>query len=297
MARIPAAEVDVTLDLVRGLLESQHPDLLEGRDLQPFSFGWDNVMLRLGGDLLVRVPRRALAAELIEHEQAWLPELRSRLPVAVPAPVRTGVPAAGYPWHWSVVPWVDGDVLGVPTASRSPVAEDLGRFLAALHVPAPSGVVPNPFRGGDLRGRADLVAERAERIVGAGADTLMARWEKDLEVGATGPRLWVHGDLHPLNVLVREHRLIAVIDWGDITAGDPACDLAIAWLGFSTADAATLRTTYDAAVGHSLDLDALWRRGRAWALHLTLVLLDSSDDHPRLAAVGRHGLARLTARS
>lgn len=296
MARIPAAEVDVTPELVRSLLADQHPDLAD-LPITVFANGWDNVMLRLGEDLVVRVPRRELAAELVEHEQAWLPVLAPRLPTAVPAPLRVGRPALGYPWSWSVLPWHPGQALGmVPVTERARAAVELGEFLAALHVPAPDDVWQSPYRGGSLRGRIDLVAERLSRHASDRAEELLT-WFRSVvdQPGPPGPRLWVHGDLHPLNVVIDGGALAAVIDWGDITAGDPACDLTIAWLGFDVLDAAALHDTYDAAATHHLDLEALWTRAHAWALHLTLVILDASDDHPELAGVGRHGLFRLLA--
>ena len=294
MARIPAAEVQVTPELVRSLLADQHPDLAH-LPVAVFANGWDNAMLRLGDHLLVRAPRRALAARLVEHEQAYLPLLAPRLPTAVPAPVRVGRPALGYPWSWSVLPWHAGRALGAePLEVRAGLAVDLGAFVAALHTPAPDHVWDSPYRGGSLRDRFDLVAERAGRHAPEHAARLMARFGADVEQpDPPGPRLWVHGDLHPLNVLVDDGDLAAVIDWGDVTAGDPACDLAIAWLGFDPAAAESLRASYGDAVRHHLDLDRLWQRARGWALHLALVLLDSSDDHPELAAVGRHGLVRL----
>lgn len=294
MARIPAAEVDVTPALVRALLAEQHPDLA-ALPITPFAHGWDNVMLRLGDDLLVRMPRRAIAAGLVEHEQTWLPLLATQLPTAVPAPVRVGRPGLGYPWAWTVLAWVPGVPLSeLPVGGRERVAASLAAVLTALHVPAPDAVRANPARGNSLCDRADVVAERAERHLGDDAPAVLAAWRRAVDdPPPPGPRLWVHGDLHPLNVLTADGDLVALIDWGDLTAGDPACDLAIAWLGLDPAAAATLRTRYDRAARHDLDLEALWQRGWAWAVHLSLLLLDSSDDHRGLAAIGAHGVSRV----
>src|SRR5947199_9685209 len=100
---MPAAAVDVDEPLVRSLLREQHPDLA-GLPLQVAAFGWDNVVYRLGSELAVRLPRRAVAVPLVEHEQRWLPQLARRLPLPIPAPVRTGAPGRGYPWPWSIGP-------------------------------------------------------------------------------------------------------------------------------------------------------------------------------------------------
>lgn len=297
MARMPAAELDVTPDLVRDLLAAQHPDLLEGREISVFANGWDNAMLRLGDDLLVRLPRRELAARLVEHEQAWLPLLADRLPAPIPAPVRTGVPSPGYPWSWSVLPWLPGHPLASATAPEhgETVAAELGRFLAALHTPAPGDVWTSPYRGGPLRDRRPDVEGRIREHATGATQPLLDRWSALIALpDPPDPRLWVHGDAHPLNVLVEAGHLAAVIDWGDLCAGDPAGDLIGAWLAFDPPAADAMRAAYDDAATHSLDLDQLWLRAEAWAIHITTMILANSEDHPDLDAVGRFGLHRLT---
>lgn len=169
---MPAAEVSVSVDLVRRLLDEQHPDLAD-LPVEVLANGWDNLVCRLGEEFLVRLPRRAMAARLVAHEQRWLPELADRLPLPVPAPVRVGTPTAQYPWSWSVVPFFPGH-----TAARSEpddpwsAAVTLGGFLDALHAPAPARAPVNPARGIPLAGRAKSVltglahADPAERATG-----------------------------------------------------------------------------------------------------------------------------------
>src|SRR5579863_1083475 len=143
--RWPEPEVPVDEGLVRCLLEEQHPDLA-GLPLHLCDAGGDNMMWRLGDGLAVRLPRRQIAAALVEHEQRWLPELAVSLPLAVPVPVRSGRPSAGYPWKWSVVPWIEGapgDRVRITDHARS--AERLGAFLRALHRPAPEEAPHNPW--------------------------------------------------------------------------------------------------------------------------------------------------------
>src|SRR5262245_2189646 len=151
---MPAAEVSVSPELVRRLLAAQQPDLAH-LPVQPMAHGWDNLMYRLGGELAVRLPRRAAAARLIMHEQRWLPAIAPRLPLPVPAPVRTGRPALGYPWPWSIVPFLPGQMAArEPPADPAGAAASLGGFLAALHAPAPADAPVNPIRGIPLAGRA-----------------------------------------------------------------------------------------------------------------------------------------------
>src|SRR3954469_20562873 len=98
---MPAAEVDVDETLVRRLLAEQCPKFA-GRPLRLEAFGWDNVVYRLGDDLVVGLPRPQIAAVLIEHDHGWLPQLAVGLPLPIPAPVFGGRPGSGYPWNWSV---------------------------------------------------------------------------------------------------------------------------------------------------------------------------------------------------
>ena len=279
----PAAEVEIDDALVRSLLRDQFPDLAD-LDVVEVASGWDNVIYRLGDELTVRLPRRAVAAVLVEHEQRWLPTFADRLPLPIPVPLYNGRPALGYPWHWSVCPWLPGE-----TALRAPVHDDdaataLGRFVEALAQPAPPDAPPNPLRGIPLAGRTERL-EANLHAIGDAVDVPAVRslWS---ELVATpvwdGPPLWIHGDLHPGNVLVHEGRLSAVIDFGDVTGGDPAMDLSAAWMFFPP----SIRSTFRAAAGGSDD--ATWARARGWAIAFGIACLASSADNAEFTALGRH---------
>ncbi|HEY2265389.1 MAG TPA: aminoglycoside phosphotransferase family protein, partial [Streptosporangiaceae bacterium] len=229
---MPAAEVEISAGLVRRLLAGQHPDLAQ-LPVEFLANGWDNELYRVGDGLIARLPRRAPAARIIENEQRWLPGLASRLPLPIPSPERTGVPACGYPYSWSVVPYLPG----VPAAEASSfdpagAAAAVGGFLGALHVPAPADAPANPFRGVPLAERAASVAANLALIPGQVDENAVRReWDAALAApGYDGPPLWLHGDLHPSNILVNDGQVSGVIDFGDITAGDPASDLSVAWM-------------------------------------------------------------------
>src|SRR5215469_1600905 len=133
---MPAAEVDVSPDLVRRLLAAQQPDLAH-LPVTMMAHGWDNVMCLVGDDLVARLPRREMSVNCLVNEQRWLPSLAPRLPLPVPAPVRAGRPGLGYPWPWSIVPFLPGrPAAGNPPADLRDAAAGLARFLAALHAPA-----------------------------------------------------------------------------------------------------------------------------------------------------------------
>src|SRR5438270_9364053 len=227
----PDAEVPIDEPLVRRLLAEQQPDLAS-LPLELTDAGWDNVLWRLGHELAVRMPRRAIAAPLIDHEQRWLPELAPGLPLAVPVPLRKGDPSDEFPWHWSVVPWLEGT-----PADRTPVtrpdttAERLGAFLRAMHRPAPADAPSNPWRSGPVATRSDTFEQRVGKLAAYVDAAVLSRiWTDAASAPAhAGPPRWVHGDLHPGNLLVRNGAVVAVIDFGDLCAGDPAVDVGAAW--------------------------------------------------------------------
>jgi aminoglycoside phosphotransferase (APT) family kinase protein len=282
---MPAAEIDVDERLVRRLLAAQHPDLAE-LPLAELAFGWDNVIYRLGEELTVRLPRRAVAAVLVEHEQRWLPRLPP-LPLPIPVPLHTGGPGTGYPWPWSICPWLPGDVAATsPPADPFAAATDLGRFVRALHRPAPPDAPHNPVRGIPLPARSEVFAQHLARL-GDHVDVaaVAEEWHRLAATPAwTGPPLWLHGDLHAANVLVHEGAVSAVIDFGDVTAGDPATDLAVAWVMLPS----EARDVFRAAAGDPDD--DTWDRARGWALALAVACLANSAANPLIGAMGQRTL-------
>jgi aminoglycoside phosphotransferase (APT) family kinase protein len=301
---MPAADVDVTVGLVRELLADQHPDLA-GLPVSFLASGWDNALFRLGDSLIIRLPRRELGARIIIGEQRWLPLLASRLPIKIPSPVRTGHAAALYPYSWSVVPYLPG----VPAADAPQsldldvVTRQLAEFFAALHVPAPSDAPVNPYRGVPLAHRAEsFEANLAIAALTPDADVLLVgesairrAWADALAAPAyPGPAVWLHGDAHPANILVDGGVVSGVIDFGDITAGDPACDLSIAWKLLPLDWHQAFRADYLQASEGAGD-GGLWRRARGWALSHALVFLAHSADNPQLHRIGEQTLARVLA--
>ena len=304
----PIAEVRVDTALVARLIRAQHPDL--HGPLRLVESGWDNVIYRLGERLSVRLPRRALAAPLVQNEQRWLPAIAERLPVPIPVPVRVGRPTSYYPWSWSITPWFDGIAAAeVPVQARAAIARELAEVVAAMHVPAPPPDAPaerraphSPVRGVPLATRTDAVLDRLASGSIPHADAVRDLWLRAVAVAPwAGDPLWLHGDLHPGNVLLTgatPPQLAAVLDFGDLTAGDPATDLAAGWLFFDAPARAVFRARHDELAGPDRGATAdTWRRAVGWAITQGTAMVAHSDDNPRMAALGRHVLEQVLTTS
>ncbi|MDJ0595896.1 MAG: aminoglycoside phosphotransferase family protein [Pleurocapsa sp. MO_226.B13] len=283
----PISEVEIDTALVFDLLAKQHPDLIN-LPLQLLDFGWDNVIFRLGDRLCVRLPRRQVAAKLIEHEQTWLPQIADRLTMPIPTPYRLGKPTANYPWRWSILPWVSGVTADreQPNANQ---AKLLGSFLRSLHLPPPANAPANPVRGVPLKQRADIIEQRIQRLeskIDPIAKTIKNIWHRALDAPIDVPAKWLHGDLHPGNILVKDGAIAGIIDWGDITSGDIATDLASIWMLFPNRDA-----RQQAIAEYTNISEATLQRAKGWAIYFGVTLLDVGlIDNPRQAIIGERTL-------
>jgi aminoglycoside phosphotransferase (APT) family kinase protein len=261
-------EIQVDEAAVRALLREQRPEWA-GLSLAPAGAGTDNRMYRLGGELLVRMPRTPGNAEAVHKEQEWLPRLAPHLSCRVPEPVHSGAPGAGFPLAWSVYRWIDGEVAG-PGAVRDWAAfgGDLAAVVRELHAAPLMGAVREGelswYRGGGLRecdGWVSEALDACEALEGHGLDVRRLRqlWREALELPEpSGPQVWLHGDLKPTNLLVRDGRLHAVIDFGCLSVGHPDAEHAPVW---------DLPAAARRAYREALRLDeATWQRARAWAV-------------------------------
>lgn len=276
---------------MRSLLREQHPDLAD-RPLAPAGEGWDNAMFRLGQHFLVRLPRRQVAADLVAGEHRWLPVIDSLVDLPVPVPVRHGQPTPYFPWPWSIIRWIPGrPAAHTPIGARGRWAGVLARFAAQLHQSAPAEAPHNPMRGVPLATRDQVFRERLAAVDHPRAGELLAQWEAALRAPVyDGPPAWVHGDPHPLNMIVNRGNLAAVIDFGDLTGGDPATDLATAWQTFNLEGRALFVVRYSELAGRD---EALWARASGWAAYYAVNSLALSADSPDFQAIARHTISQL----
>ena len=241
--------------------------------------GWDNISFRLGETMLVKVPRDPVYAGQPKREREALNALSDKLPLAIPRSIALGAPSELCPNHWSILEWIEGETVAYSSTKARSLPEDLARFLRVLHDLAPSIAlspeVANFWRGGSLSHQT-AEFEAATVQLGGKMDMkpVLAVWAEANACEQPARKCWVHGDIAPANLLQRDGKLCAAIDFGLASAGDPACDLAIAWFAFDSSERGKFLQTYG-----TRDRDLLLR-ARAWALWKAVLILAEMSRQP-----------------
>lgn len=255
----------------KALVAKQFPEWADLKISPVATSGWDNRTFHLGSRMLLRFPSAASYALQVEKEQKWLPFLAPKLPLLIPTPLGLGVPGDGFPWHWSVYNWIDGKTLAsISSSNKIKVAEQLASFLTALYkISSENGPLAgthNYFRGGKVSIYEPETLQSID-ILASQLDHHLVRkiWASGSETEWEHPLVWVHGDVSPGNILLQGENLNAVIDFGLLSVGDPACDLAISWTFFDPDSRKRFRDCV------ALD-DGTWKRGRSWALWKALII-------------------------
>jgi aminoglycoside phosphotransferase (APT) family kinase protein len=257
--------------LVHRLIASQFPKW-QGLPIETVTAsGWDNRTFHLGKKMLVRLPSAAEYAPQVDKEHKWLPKLAAALPVSIPTPLEVGKPEYGYPWKWSIYRWLEGETVAAVSVEDLPaLASDLASFLLALHqvdtTGGPLAGIHSFYRGGSLS-TYDSETRRAINLLKGEIDECAAVsvWETALSSSWTNPPVWVHGDISAGNLLVQSGKLSAVIDFGQLSIGDPACDLVANWTLFQGRSRKIFQ--------ESLPLEKEnWERARGWALWKSLLV-------------------------
>jgi aminoglycoside phosphotransferase (APT) family kinase protein len=289
--RMHEDELEIDDTLVADFVATQFPQWAHLPLRRYDSAGTVNAIYRLGEDLAVRLPLQPGKAAQFERDRRWLPLLRPRLPLAIPEPLAAGEPTEAYPSAWAVYRWLPGEpVTTARVEDPLALALDLAGFILALQAldtsdgPPPS--VDNYRRGAPLAPRDTSARKGLEALRGViDTDAATEVWERALAAPEwDGPPTWLHGDLMPGNLLVEAGRLSAVIDFGSLGVGDPACDMIPAWLSLP----ASVRGDFRAGLGVD---DATWQRGRGWALWVCLVGLPYyPESNPAFWRVLRRGI-------
>jgi aminoglycoside phosphotransferase (APT) family kinase protein len=260
-------EVDIDAELVRRLLAAQFPQLTDLPIREVKATGTVNAIYRLGDHLYARLPRVQGWAQDLDKEWQWLPRLAPHLSLQIPEPVAHGHPERSYPFAWAIYRWIDGQPYADALVDdEREAARELAQFVAELRRVAPVGAPPGgrrPLRELDAVTRA-AIRSAADAI---DSDAATAAWELALQAPAwNGTPVWVHTDLLRSNVLVRDGRLRAVIDFGGAGVGDPAADVIAAW--------SVLGPTGRGVFRDALDVDdGTWDRARGFALHQAALII------------------------
>lgn len=263
-------EIRISVHQLRELLADQFPHLAMERIEQLPIGGTDHVLFRIGESLLARMPRVDWAAEQAAKDAAWLPMIQPFVNLNVPSPVGIGKPSETYPWPWSLVPWIRGENPHSTNTNLIQAARSLGEFCVALRcIPTKGGPVAKPRERGAALQTRDSITREAIIELGSRIDSTgtLDAWERALEADPwRGDPSWVHGDLDPGNLLVKDGNLVAVIDFGALDVGDPAVDLLAAWSLFQGESRSEFRKAAQAD-------EAMWERGKGWALTTALIAL------------------------
>lgn len=276
---------EISIAVIEQLIKEQFPQWAHLEIKEVDSQGHDNRTFRLGHDMLIRLPSAESYAAKVTIEQKWLPTLAPHLSFAIPQPIAMGKHSKTYPFNWSIYRWIEGDSannIHIEEIYLQMIATQLAQFLKELHkINATGGPFPgrhNFFRGGSLivyDAQTRAAVTQLKDIINSNA--AIALWEKAINSKWTGPAVWIHGDLSAGNILIRDNQLIAIIDFGGMAIGDPACDLAIGWTFLKNESRKIFKALAD------LD-EETWARARGWALWKALITLAQISDKNSMQA-------------
>ncbi|MEM1119005.1 MAG: phosphotransferase [Bacteroidota bacterium] len=289
ITQAPPAEVIITSSLIRQLLAEQFPELAHEK-IEFLDAGWDNENYRLGKQYIIRLPRRKIAVRLLENEIRWLAKIQNQIDLAVPSPIFVGQKTKQFPWPWSIIPWQTGKTanLDQPNDAESVM---LANFLKKLHQIDAKNAPINKSRGVPISEKVADILARIQRLQQQ-SNWTYTRIEALLQTALNTPlstkECLLHGDLHPRNIIVHKGKLVSIIDWGDITNGDPATDLVSFWMLFDNPSAIESGLK---AYGAN---ENLIQRSIGWAIFFGVILLDTGlQGHEQHAAIGAATLNRL----
>jgi aminoglycoside phosphotransferase (APT) family kinase protein len=289
--RLHEDQVDIDESLLHRLLVEQAPEQAELPLRTVDSGGTEHAVFRVGGELAVRMPLHPNGVGGLLKEIRWLPVLAPHLTIEVPEIVMTGRPSGDYPFPWVMVRWIPGeDALTGRIDSMSDAAETLGRFVAQLRRIDTTGTpVPGTegfHRGGPLAERDDAFRDALARCEGLlDVEVVRAVWEDALAAPEwTGPPVWLHADLIPGNLLLRDGRLVAVVDFGTLSTGDPAYDVTPAWHVLDRDGRAVFRRLVDAD-------GPTWRRAQGLVVSGGVIALPYYlNTNPSMVETARRGI-------
>ena len=257
---------EISVPLVKKLVEEQFPQWSSLPITPVKKSGFDNVTFHLGNEFSVRLPRLKSFSTQPLREHQWLHKLAPHLSVQIPTIIALGKPSAEYPWHWSVCKWIEGTTLNSFTRNElQQFAIPLAQFLKELHtIDGAGGLEPgeeNFFHGASPRvndGKVQEAFQKIDRYIDISAAKEV--WSRAVNSEIIKKPVWLHGDMNSGNFISKDGKLVAVIDFGTMGVGDPACDLKIAWTLFDK----PARKIFKDHLGYDA---GIWDRAKGWALY------------------------------
>ncbi|MFJ8089151.1 aminoglycoside phosphotransferase family protein [Lysinibacillus sp. NPDC095746] len=275
--------IKIDVDLVSKLINSQFPEWSNLEIKSVKKSGNDNKTFHLGNSMSVRLPSDEVYVPQVEKEQKWLPILAKHLSTPISEPLAKGEPSGDYPHPWSVNKWLDGEIVTIENIDDpNQFANELGGFLVELQsIDASGGPLAgehNFYRGGDIVVYDDECRDAINNNVTTFNKHILEEiWELALTSKWAGGPVWVHGDIAPGNILIKNGKLRAVIDFGILGVGDPSCDAAMAWTFFDDKSRKTFK--------NALNFDEeTWNRARGWALWKALITYDYNKQSNKAVA-------------
>ena len=272
-------KLEITTQIATALIAEQFPQFSH-LHISPVDHGGnDNRTFHLGSEMSIRLPSGEEYVRQVKKEQEWLPKIAPHLPLPIPQPIAMGMPSKCYPWNWSIYKWLEGESansIELSDAHLETIAIQIAQFLNEFHkfdgAGAPAPGLHNWWRAAhtsiyDAETRS--LIEKLKNLVDV--DNASKLWQRAINSKWNRDPVWVHGDVASGNLLVKDNRLAAVIDFGCMGIGDPACDLTIAWTFFRGKSREIFRA--------NLHLDEeTWARARGWAIWKALYEVSVIED-------------------
>lgn len=271
--------MEISLSLVRDLIKEQFPYWSNLHIEHVEVDGHDNRTFHLGEEMLLRLPSGAKYSSKVEIEQKWLPVLAKSLSFKIPTPIAMGKPSKDYPYNWSIYKWIDGEsanIAKLDDEDLKSIAQDLIKFLNELHKintdEAPMPGTHNFYRGSHPFVYDEQTREMIEKLENLiDVNGVKSVWNRAMKSKWSNSHVWIHGDFSPGNIIIKDKKLVGVIDFGGMAVGDPACDLTIAWTFLKNES----RKIFKDNVGFDEDLCI---RARGWAIWKSLFTIFELKD-------------------
>lgn len=279
--------MEIETQTIYDIISQQFPHFSHLKIRKVTKSGHDNRTFHLGNEFSLRFPSAFEYSTQVIKEHTFCNRLQKMISFQITSPIELGKPSELFPYHFSINRWIDGESINSSNVSdKVKLARDCAKFLLELkQCDTSNGIEPgahNFYRGGDLSVYHDETIHAINQCSEFNQEQCLDIWNEGLNAKHNGPNTWIHGDFEKDNILVKNGELCAIIDFGNIAVGDPACDYVMAWTYF---DKASRKVFIE-----DLNLDSgTIQRAKAWALWKALITLND----PKRKDIARYTLNEL----